>query len=86
MEKFKKITSIVTFYVLPLIVILILAYDVVAINKGGTEASISSLIITSAYKMPFMVYMIGLFNGILIGHLFWRMKSNKDTVSIDKKE
>ena len=78
----KKSTKIVTFILIPLLVIGILIYDVFAIALGGTEASISSLIITAAYKMPFMVYMIGLFNGILIGHLFWRMKSNKDTKEI----
>jgi len=80
----KKITKVVTFMIIPIIIITILIYDVYAIMKGGTEASISSLLVTSAYKMPFMVYMIGLFNGILIGHIFWRMKSNKDTKEIDQ--
>jgi len=79
----KKITKIVTFAVIPALIILILIFDVFAINQGGTEASISSLLITWAYKMPFGVYMIGLANGILVGHLFWRMKSNKDTAKID---
>ena len=80
----KKVTAIITFGLIPLIVIIILGYDVFAIAKGGTEASISSLLISSAYRMPFMVYIIGLFNGILIGHLFWRMKANKDTSVFDK--
>jgi hypothetical protein len=79
----KKITLYVTFGLIPLLVAIILGYDVYAIAKGGTEASISSLIITASYKMPFMVYIIGLFNGILVGHLFWRMKSNNDTKDID---
>lgn len=79
----KNITKIVTFGLIPLVVVAILIYDVYAIMKGGTEASISSLIIKSSYQMPFMVYCIGLFNGILIGHLFWRMRSNKDTKDID---
>lgn len=79
----KKTTMIVTFAIIPLIIVAILGYDVYAIMKGGTEASISSLIIKSSYKMPFMVYMIGLFSGILVGHLFWRMKSNQDTKEID---
>jgi len=79
----KKATLIVTFGVIPLLIFGVLIYDVIAISNGGTEASISSLLITSAYKMPFMVYMIGLFNGILVAHLFWRMKSNKDTIKID---
>ena len=78
-----KLTKIVTFLIIPLIVLLILAYDVYAIMLGGTEASISSLIIKSSYEMPFMVFCIGLFVGIFSGHLFWRMKSNKDTEKID---
>lgn len=78
----KKTTLMVTLSIV-LFLVIILIYDAIAIHNGGTEASISSLLITSAYKMPFMVYMIGLFNGILIGHLFWRMRQNKDTVAID---
>lgn len=82
----KNATKIVTFGIIPLIFILILGYDVVALVKGGTEASISSLIITTAYKMPFMVYCVGLVNGILAGHLFWRLKGNKDTRVIDSPD
>lgn len=77
----KKITVLVVLSI-PLYLLLVLAYDVFAINQGGTEASISSYIITMAYKMPFAVFMTGLFNGIFVGHLFWRMKGNKDTKAI----
>jgi hypothetical protein len=80
----KNSTKIVTFAIIPLIIVAILIYDVIAIMDSGSGASISSLLITSSYKMPFMVYMIGLFNGILVGHLFWRMKPNEDTKEIDK--
>jgi hypothetical protein len=76
---YKKVTKSVTFIVMPLLIVILLAYDAFAIYKGGTESSISSLLITSAYKMPFMVFSIGFFFGLLCGHLFWRMKSNKDT-------
>lgn len=79
----KTTTKYVTFGLIPLIIVLILIYDVYAIMVGGTEASISSLIITASYKMPFMVYCIGLGNGLLASHLFWRMKSNADTKEID---
>ena len=79
----KAITKKVTFIVIPLLIVAILLFDVFAINEGGTEASISSILITYAYKMPFLVYCIGLFNGILVGHLFWRMKSNKDTKELN---
>ncbi len=84
---YRKMTKIVTFGIIPLIILIVLIYDVIAmINGGGSEASISSLIIKSSYEMPFMVFMTGNFIGILEGHLFWRMKSNKDTVKIDRKK
>ncbi len=82
----KKVTQIVTFAVIPLAIVLILIYDVYAIFLGGSEASISSLIIKMSYEMPFMVFIIGFLNGVLSGHLFWRMKRNKDTNKIDKKK
>jgi len=78
-----KVTQLVTFLAIPLILVIILIYDVYAIYVGGTEASISSLIIKSSYKMPFLVFCIGFINGVFVGHLFWRMKSNKDTKDID---
>ena len=85
MLDYEKITKKVTFMIIPLIILIILIYDAIAIMKGGgSEASISSLIIKSSYEMPFMVFMIGQFTGILIGHLFWRMKSNEDTKKIDQ--
>lgn len=82
---FKKTTKLVALLILALIVI-VLVYDAVAIHYGGTEASISSLIITSSYQMPFMVFCIGFFLGVLSGHLFWRMRGNKDTsqIGLDK--
>jgi len=85
MNKWKGYTLIVTLSI-PIMIVLILVYDAVAIYNGGTEASISSLIITSAYEMPFMVFCIGFFSGILFGHLFWRMKGNEDTkkLNLDK--
>jgi hypothetical protein len=81
----KKTTALVTLSI-PLMVIAILIYDAVAISQGGTEASISSLIITASYEMPFMVFCTGFFMGLLSGHLWWRMKPNKDTIAkgIDK--
>jgi len=51
----------------------------------NTEASISSLVIRSSYEMPLMVFLIGNAIGILEGHLFWRMKRNKDTIEIDNR-
>jgi hypothetical protein len=76
---FKKLTLIITV----VSVALLLIYDAIAIYFGGTEASISSLVITAFYKQP----LIPLLVGILIGHLFWRMKGNNDTreLGLDEK-
>lgn len=78
---FKKITQMVMIGIVLLIVI-ILIYDAYAISQGGTEASISSQIIVLSYKQPFLVSMISWFIGLLQGHLFWRMKGNKDTKAL----
>jgi hypothetical protein len=77
----KNKTLLVTLSI-PMLIIFIFIYDAIAIHYGGTESSISSLLITSAYEMPFMVFCFGLFVGILSGHLFWRMRTNKDTKKI----
>lgn len=84
--KIKTTTKIVTFAIIPLLFLAILGFDVFAIAKGGTEASISSLIITFAYDFPLFTFTIGFISGILVGHLFWRMKTNKDTRKIDGVE
>lgn len=81
----KDTTKVVTFVIIPLLIVAILAYDVYAILIGGTEASISALLIKSSYEMPFMVFSIGFFIGILVGHLFWRLRSNEMTRDIDKE-
>lgn len=80
----KDKTKFVTFIIIPVLILAILIYDVIAIKVGGTEASISSLLIVSSYKMPFLTYSLGLINGVLVGHLFWRMRPNEDTKEIDK--
>lgn len=73
----KKITILVCVFT----IVALLFYDVYAIATGGTEASISSVIINFSYKMPFFTFL----SGVLCGHLFWRMKPNKDTIEIDKQ-
>ena len=80
----KNTTKIVTFFGIPLLILLVLLYDTYAIYVEGPDASISALIIKSSYEMPFMVFCIGFFLGVLSGHLFWRMKPNSMTKEIDK--
>lgn len=78
---YKKITLIITISI-PLLIVGLLIYDAIAVMNGGTEASISSLIISSAYKMPIMVSLVSWFIGLVQGHLFWRMRDNEDTKKI----
>jgi hypothetical protein len=68
-----------TIIVIILATIFLIIYDVFAIIKGGTEASISSIIITWSYEMPLLPFAFG----VLCGHFFWRMRSNEDTRKID---
>jgi hypothetical protein len=72
---YKKITIIIIISTASLLI----GYDVLAIAKGGTEASISSVLINFSYKMPMFTFLFG----FLCGHIFWRMKPNSDTIDID---
>jgi len=65
--------------ILGVLLLSLLIYDVIAIQKGGTEASVSSVIINFAYRMPIFTFL----SGIVCGHLFWRMRTNKVTKKID---
>lgn len=60
------------------LIVIIAVYDVIAIYFGGTEASISSLLIMYSYQYPAGTFLIG----FTAGHLFWRMKPNKETKKI----
>jgi hypothetical protein len=77
----KKITLNIVIAI-PLLIVVLLIYDAIAVMNGGSEASISSLLITSAYKMPIMVSLISWFIGLVQGHLFWRLRQNEDTKSV----
>lgn len=79
MERWKKITAAVTVLTIAALGV----YDVVAIQMGGTEASISHMIIMYAYQYPLMPFL----TGVVMGHLFWRMKPTKETLKmLDKNE
>lgn len=68
--------------ILAVLLLALLVYDVIAIQIGGTESSVSSVIITFAYKMPIFTFL----SGVVCGHLFWRMRTNKDTQGIDREK
>jgi len=74
MDKWKKYTVI--FIICAVLAIAI--YDVVAIQNGGIEASISHTFIEWSYKMPAFTFLFG----FVMGHLFWRMGDTKATAKI----
>jgi hypothetical protein len=79
---FKKITVYVSISI-PIIILLILGYDAIAIMNEGSESSISSLIIVASHEHPLIPAISCFFFGLLSGHLWWRMKPNRDTQKID---
>ena len=58
--------------------IIVAIYDVYAIVTGGTENSISHLLIVSSYKYPILPFLIG----VVCGHLWWRMSDSAETKRI----
>jgi uncharacterized oligopeptide transporter (OPT) family protein len=59
---------------------IILIYDGYIMIKGGTEASISYLIITASYSYP----LIPFFGGMIVGHFWWRMRDDEKTRKISE--
>jgi hypothetical protein len=64
----RKLTGIV---VMSTVVILSL-YDVYAFTEGGTEGTISHVLMTWSYAHPAFTFAFG----FLCGHLFWRIRKN----------
>ena len=81
----KLCTEWVTYLGIPLMVVLVLIYDWLAVKYGGTEASISSLLIVLFHKVPMAVVAVTGPFFYLLGHLTWRMKGNKDTAALDNE-
>jgi len=63
-----------------ILILAITAWDVFVLVDGGTESSISYVMIQWAYKYPLFPFCMG----VLVGHLFWRMKNVKGTKKLGK--
>ena len=63
-----------TMYFVGLMLILVIAWDVFVLIDGGTESSISHLLIVWSYKYPIFTFA----SGVLCGHLFWRVRQTKE--------
>lgn len=75
----KSKTHIFVFSTVILFAIAWLAYDVYAIHKGGTEASISFMFYEWSYKYPIFTWSLGFIPGLLVGHFFWRIRDTATT-------
>ena len=74
----KKVTKMTYIFVLITIVV-VTVYDVYAMLAGGTESSISWIMIDWAYRYP----LFPLITGIIMGHLFWRMPGGDNKLGKD---
>lgn len=78
----KSKTTIFTLASVALFLLSWLIYDIYAISKGGTEASISFMMYSWAYKYPIFTFSCGFFPGVLVGHFFWRIRDTEETKKI----
>jgi len=64
------------------VIVSIAVYDGIAIANGGTEASVSHMLITWSYQYPAFTFLMG----FAMGHLFWRMRDTQVTAELTKHE
>ena len=66
--------KMITQYFIALSILVILGYDVFAYIQGGSEATVSSIIINEwSRDYPAFTFLMG----FTMGHLFWPMSKNK---------
>jgi len=63
------------------LIVAIAAWDVFVLVDGGTESSISHVMIVWAYKYPAFPFVMG----FVMGHLFWRMKETSETAAVTQE-
>lgn len=71
----------VTGYAILCVIISVASYDVYAFMKGGTEATVSHVILVWSYNYPIFTFAFG----VLVGHLFWRTRDTAQTESLGKQ-
>jgi hypothetical protein len=57
----------ITRVLLPILALLVIAYDVVAYLRGGVQATISRVVLGWSAAAPLLPFGVG----VLCGHLFW---------------
>lgn len=63
-------------------VVIIGLVDVFLFIKGGTEATISHIILVWSYNYPIFTFAFG----VLCGHFFWRTRDTKETKVLGKSD
>jgi len=82
---FKKITPDFILIGVAILALVITVYDLMALNNGGTEATISHVIMVWSYKYPLFTWFAGFIPGVLVGHLFWRIRDSKKTDKLGRE-
>jgi hypothetical protein len=72
----------ITGYFITGTILVIAAYDIVAIKMAGTEASISQMLIEWSYDYPVFTFIMG----FTFGHLFWRLRDNPRTKNLGRSQ
>jgi hypothetical protein len=80
--KLKTKTAIFTLGSIVLLGLAWLIYDIYALSEGGTEASISFMMYSWAYKYPIFTWFMGFIPGLFVGHFFWRIRDTALTKQI----
>ena len=62
--------------------IAIAIFDIVIIAKKGKQESISAYIIRASHKYPLIVLLLG----IILGHLFWSMRTDDIYYNMECKQ
>jgi len=70
----KKITMIL----IGLVTIVLGGWDIFLLAKGGTEETISHMVLVSSYKYPIIPFL----GGFLSSHFWWRIKDTAKTKEI----
>lgn len=68
----------ITIIIIAAVALILGAWDIYVLIKGGTEATISHLVLVSSYKYPIIPFL----GGFLSSHFWWRIKDTEETKKI----
>ena len=74
---YRRNTRLTLVYGLIVASVVITVYDILAIQYGGTDSSISRTLLGDFTIVPMVPFSLGLLIGILVSHLFWSQPAPK---------